>query len=223
MGNCTNKSFDDETNDSILFTVCYTGLVSFFMCLLAISILCYLKLYKQFLYRLALYQVISSMDMSIVDILSVSVGSYAQNKQDCEGWCIALAFFRSYAEWMKLLFTFFLVYQAAIHWFPRLAFVQKGCSNSIQKKQDRRDSSGSGITHIPFYNELNPSFHWLIWMCWSLVLDTKRTYNRTNNLMVYTIPNISGRVHRVNHYHCVCHSKTSTSKQRHRQVHWLRF
>lgn len=121
--NCTDLTLDKNQIKPILYVMCGTGAASFFACILTICLLFCLKLHKSFIYRLAMYQVISSMLVSIVDVCSVIATTCELHKNlTCyNNTCMGIAITRTYAEWVKLLFTFFLT----LHLFLMVVYLRE--------------------------------------------------------------------------------------------------
>ncbi len=88
-----------------------TALVSFSLCAIAMLFVVCFKLHKKFAYRLAMYQVLSSMFVSLA-VIFATVPIYYKDKDDIphKTLCIAGGFVLEYLMWVKLLFTFFLFF-----------------------------------------------------------------------------------------------------------------
>ena len=96
-----------------------TNVISVLICLLAVTLVFRLKLHKKVVYRLALYQVLSSIALAMAE-LSQLILFYYHNSPELYGrLCVAIAWFDMYSLWMKLLFTlwttFHLFYFAMFH------------------------------------------------------------------------------------------------------------
>ena len=102
--NC-NSTFTKDQKNYILIAVGGTSLLSFILCVVTISLVFCLKLYKYFTYRLAMCQVISSMIFSAVLILVLSLLDYDGDEMYYKVMCNTTAFLIEYSVWMKLLFT----------------------------------------------------------------------------------------------------------------------
>ena len=79
------------------------------VCLLAAILVFVLKLYKRFVYRLSLYQVLASLAFATVEMLQIIFIHYNQDEKVYSRLCTAIGFFDLYARWVKLLFTMWLV------------------------------------------------------------------------------------------------------------------
>ena len=99
-----NNTFTQEQKNHILMALSGTGLVSFIMCVITVSLVFWLRLHKHFIYRLAMYQVISSLFFSIAEILSLTLLNYNGDTFD-QISCKIDAFLIEYLLWVKLLFT----------------------------------------------------------------------------------------------------------------------
>ena len=84
--------------------------VSILVCLLAAILVLRLKLYRKLVYRLALYQVLSALVMSLVDALQAVFINYGKSPKLYSHICIAIGWMILYAEWMKLLFTMWVTF-----------------------------------------------------------------------------------------------------------------
>ena len=84
--------------------------VSILVCLLAVTMVIALKLYKKAVYRLALYQVLSSLALAAVEVLQTIFVNYSQNPLVYGRVCTGIGYLASYVEWMKLLFTMWVTF-----------------------------------------------------------------------------------------------------------------
>ena len=106
--NCTD-SFSNEQMTQLLIAMMSSGLVSAVLCLIAvIVVLCY-TLHKFFVYRLALYQVLSCLAFSMAEALQILNINYVENTYHGIV-CRATAFLVTYTLWVKLFLTFSLVF-----------------------------------------------------------------------------------------------------------------
>ena len=109
MSNCNGLN-QNKTNQSLIVLSSF-GVVSLICCVLAVGLVFYLKLHKHFLYRLAMYQVLSSMLVSLHAVLAITLSSEAPWWDDetfneaFNKTCNSTAFLLLYFEWVKLLFT----------------------------------------------------------------------------------------------------------------------
>ena len=104
-----NHSFTKEQKKILLLTRSGTAFVSFTMCLIVVSIVFCLRLYKYFTYRLALYQIMSSMFLSLGQVSAIAILNYDGNTRQKIA-CKTTSFLLVYFEWTKLLFTICLVF-----------------------------------------------------------------------------------------------------------------
>ena len=111
MSSNTTDCFND-TNDRnhLLVAMASSGGVSFIMCVIAISVVMFLKLYKYFVYRLALYQVSACLIFSVSESLVMMNYNYNGTEPFHVRACLATAFLMQYTMWMKLLFTLCLMF-----------------------------------------------------------------------------------------------------------------
>lgn len=75
------------------------------VCLLAAILVFALKLHKKFVYRLALYQVLSSMAFATVEVFQVIFLNYDKNREVYGRLCTAIGLLNMYTRWTKLLST----------------------------------------------------------------------------------------------------------------------
>ena len=104
-----NNTFTKDQKNYILIAWGGTGMLSLIMCLIAVSLVFCMRLYKNFTYRLAMYQVLSSLCLSAVEasyltLLNYNGGIYYQIA------CKTTAFLVEYFLWIKLLFTICLIF-----------------------------------------------------------------------------------------------------------------
>ena len=89
------------TNGFLIRILGSLGAVSVATCLFALSWLFYLKLYKQFLYRLAAYQVMASLFHALLGVCQFSFLEYNDSKYTA---CAAVGYLYLAAAWMKVTF-----------------------------------------------------------------------------------------------------------------------
>ena len=95
-------------NRDILFTI-ING-ISVLVCLLAAILVFGLKLYKKLVYRLGVYQVLSSLAFATVETLQIMFINYDEHPQVYGRVCTAIGWFSVYTRWMKLLFTMWVAF-----------------------------------------------------------------------------------------------------------------
>ena len=108
VNNCS-KSFTNEQKTHLLVAIVSSGIVSSVMCFIAISMVLYWKLYKYFVYRLALYQVLAALIYSMTETLVLMNINYTKDAFHVNA-CMIAAFIFVYIMWIKLLFTLCLVF-----------------------------------------------------------------------------------------------------------------
>ena len=91
----------------LLFTG--TNGVSLLACLLATILVFAFKLYRKVVYRLALYQVLSSLFLATVDVFQLVFVNYTKNPEVYGQVCTAVGWLFMYTLWMKLLFTMWVI------------------------------------------------------------------------------------------------------------------
>ena len=89
------------TNSFLIRILGSLGAVSVATCLFALSWLFYLKLYKQFLYRLAAYQVMASLFHAVISLCQLAFLNYNAAKYTP---CVAIGNLYHIAVWMKACF-----------------------------------------------------------------------------------------------------------------------
>ena len=102
---------DSSGNVSSYYTVIgATNGISVLVCLLAVVLVFALKLYKKLVYRLALYQVLSSLSLAAGAILQITLVNHNRNPNVYDRVCTAVAWLTVFTEWMKLLFTIWVTF-----------------------------------------------------------------------------------------------------------------
>ena len=107
--NC-NVSFTKDQKNELLLAMASSGAVSTVMCMIAVILVIYWRMYKYFVYRLALYQVLSCLLFSVSESLVLMNYNYNETKRFHVSACLATAFLMQYTMWVKLLFTLCLVF-----------------------------------------------------------------------------------------------------------------
>ena len=118
-GESCNDSYTTEQKNTIFSAMGGTALVSFSLCVVAMMFVLCFKLHKKFVYRLALYQVFSSMLVSLAVMLA-TVPIYIHDLIPYTTICTAGGYILEYLMWVKLLFAFFLLF----HIFCLAAFLK---------------------------------------------------------------------------------------------------
>ena len=95
---CSNVT---ATNSFLIHILGSLGAVSVATCLVALCWLFYLKLYRQFLYRPAAYQVVASLLNEIFTVYQFTFLEYNDSKYQ---WCVAAGYLVQIADWMKVCF-----------------------------------------------------------------------------------------------------------------------
>ena len=106
--NCSD-SFSNEQKTILLIARMSSGAVSAVLCLIAVILVCYLRLYKFFVYRLALYQVLSCLAFSVAEALQMMNINYVENNYH-GSVCRFTAVLFTYTMWVKLLLALCLVF-----------------------------------------------------------------------------------------------------------------
>lgn len=105
MTNLTMDSLNGSVTVSydIVTVVSVISGVAIAVCSLAAVLVCALRLYRRFVYRLALYQVVSSLMYAVTNLLSVPV--LLEHSSEASTICSFVAFVHMYCVWAKLLTT----------------------------------------------------------------------------------------------------------------------
>ena len=82
-----------------------TNSVSVLVCLLAAFLVFRLKLHRATVYRLALYQVLSSLALGIAEVFQILFVNYSKNPVVYDRVCVAIGWMIVYTQWVKVLFT----------------------------------------------------------------------------------------------------------------------
>ena len=90
--NSCSKSFTNEEKTHLLVAIISSGIVSSVTCFIAISMVLYWKLYKYFVYRLALYQVLAALVYSMTESLVLMNINYTKDAFHVNA-CMIAAFF----------------------------------------------------------------------------------------------------------------------------------
>ena len=104
-----NNTFTINQKNLLLILITSTGLLSFIMCLIAVSLVLRLRIYKYFTYRLAIYQILSSQCHSAVEVSHISLLNYDGDTY-YQITCKSISFIVEYILWVELLFTICLVF-----------------------------------------------------------------------------------------------------------------
>ena len=100
-----NYSNENVTSESVIRPAMNS--VSAAVCLLAAILVFGLKLHNKVVYRLALYQVLSSLTMATVTVFQALLVQYSRIYVEL---CSAFGYVLLYAQWMKLLFTMWVTF-----------------------------------------------------------------------------------------------------------------
>ena len=99
-----NTSLDKDQLDGALAIMSSTGGASVLVCTFAVALVVAFKLYKQFAYRLALYQVLAAMLFGAASCFEVLFINYEKNPQIYTRLCRIVASLFFSLEWVKLMF-----------------------------------------------------------------------------------------------------------------------
>ena len=127
-----NLSFSDGEIRTILLTYGLTGVVSVFICLFAVVLVLFFKLYQKFMYRLATYQVLSALFFGTarsLQLMSYNDGEFEFHSPVYNKLCITVAFITISSSWMKLAFTMWVTVHVFVYsvWFKSMERWEKIC------------------------------------------------------------------------------------------------
>ena len=116
--NCSDGSFTMDERNNVLVAMGATEWCSFLFCVIAVFMVMVAGLYKHFVYRLAMYQVLASMFLSFCAGLVLMLYNYKDALLYYRVSCKVTAFLIEYSVWVKLLFTIWLTF----HLFSYVVF-----------------------------------------------------------------------------------------------------
>ena len=105
-----NNTFTKNQKNIVLIVNSGTGLISLIMCMIVVSLVFCMRLYKNFTYRLAMYQILSSLCLSAVEVSYLTLLNYDDQIFYYQIACKANSFLIEYFLWIKLLYTLCLVF-----------------------------------------------------------------------------------------------------------------
>ena len=74
-----NNTFTKNQKNIVLIVNSGTGLISLIMCMIVVSLVFCMRLYKNFTYRLAMYQILSSLCLSAVEVSFITQNLSTEN------------------------------------------------------------------------------------------------------------------------------------------------
>ena len=104
-----NNTFTKDHKNIALIAKSGTSLVSFSVCLIAVSLVVCLRLYKYFTYRLAMYQILSSLCLHALEASYLTLLNYDDDIYQ-QVACKTTAFLDLNFIWIELLFTICLIF-----------------------------------------------------------------------------------------------------------------
>ena len=84
--------------------------VGVLVCLVAIGFTFCNLLHRQLIYRLALYQVFSSLALSLVELFQVTFINYNESSKVYREFCSVIGFLTLYCQWVKVFFTVWVTF-----------------------------------------------------------------------------------------------------------------
>ena len=103
-----NSSSGQVSSLHIVFTA--SNGASVLVCLLAVILVCGLRLHKKVVYRLAMYQVLSAFAFALAELLQIVYFSYQNDPGVYDRLCIGIGWLVLYSAWMKLFFTVWVTF-----------------------------------------------------------------------------------------------------------------
>lgn len=104
MAECCNSTSGVYDNSSLIILSSSNG-ATVFVCFFAIMVTLFLGLFRQTVYRLALYQVLAAMEVGIVLVAQINLLN-----NDDKSFCIAMAFLFTQAMLAKLILTIWVTF-----------------------------------------------------------------------------------------------------------------
>lgn len=128
MNSC-NTSLVYQQTLGMVVTHCSLSLISTIACSIALTLMCYYKLYKWFNYRLVLYFMISASTYSIMSTCQLPMIWYDPKNKVMVEYCKLIAFIMMYTIWPLLLLTVFTVIQlfSLVVCFTQLEALERPC------------------------------------------------------------------------------------------------
>lgn len=91
---------------AVLFSMGTGGVIGVLVCLISLGLVIVFKLYRYFVHRLAVYQVLGALLFSVACVLELLTTPVEYK----EFLCVLMGFFLQYTQWLKLVFTFCLTF-----------------------------------------------------------------------------------------------------------------
>ena len=113
--NRCNKSFTSSERNLLIFVHSGSALLSTIMCLFACLVVLCLRLYRQITYRLALYQILSTLLYSFTEVLTLLLINFNKENGYYIRACTATAFLIMYSLWVQQLFTLFVTFHLFVY------------------------------------------------------------------------------------------------------------
>ena len=113
--NSCNKSFTSSERNLLIFVHSGSALLSTIMCLFACLVVVCLRLHRQIAYRLALYQILSTLFYSFTEVLTLLLINFNKENGYYIRACTATAFLIMYSLWVQQLFTLFVTFHLFVY------------------------------------------------------------------------------------------------------------
>ena len=112
MDNCSDSYNGSSLTESekyyILLAMGTGGIAAVVICIIALAVVVFLKLYRYFVHRLAIYQVLAALFFGSVCIMEMFFINYDKNSHLYHPLCMIVGFLLEYAVSVKLMFMFCL-------------------------------------------------------------------------------------------------------------------
>ena len=106
----TTASLSPQQNNVLLIIRASAGCAAVVACAMAAILVLIRRLYKQFVYRLALYQVLSSLLFAALQVLQLVFLNYQKNPDAYHPLCLVVAFLHLCSMWIKLSLTVWVTF-----------------------------------------------------------------------------------------------------------------
>ena len=105
-----NETFTADQRNGLIFAHSGSALASTVMCVVTVPVVLWFRLHKHIAYRLALYQILSTLFYSITEVLTLLLLNFDKGKSYYLHACTATAFLIMYSLWVQQLFTLWLTF-----------------------------------------------------------------------------------------------------------------
>lgn len=193
MSLCNNTTGGVYDRSSLVILSSSNG-ATVFVCLFAIMVTVFLGLFRQTVYRLALYQVLAALEIGMVLVAQINLLNNSS-----ETFCVAMAFLFTQAMWAKLLLTVWVT-------FHLVSFAVFHMNYEARKIL----SSEHPVTFMS--HRVRTSHDAQLWIIWIVVLDTGsrkqlRDGGKEHRRNYRTICSLVRSIHHHPADHCSCNDR----------------